>query len=259
MLKLIIYGIAAFALWSTGTWGYALLAYIGWEFFKGMQGGAGAVGGLQAVVLKGLCAGMLYFALMSPSIRGSYALLLGLAGAIGLMTQKFPTFRLGKKMQEGIAATKADDAAVAKRDGQRETDRAVRESLANGGDGRSAMENGAERDVKKDEGITSAEQGLSDKRDSNAKERQDQGRQPGGKQGFLNWFVHGSDGSGSRSNGSKQGLVSWFLFGSKGAPANAKQGVGSWLVNGSTQSSGGGWVSWFLFGKPMKKKSKSKN
>lgn len=235
MLKLIFYGLAAFALWSTGTWGYGILAYAALEFYKGMQGGGGPSGGIQAVALKGLFAGMVYFALMSPSVHSSRALLLGLAGAIGLMTQKFPTFRLGKKMQEGIAAIKADDAAVAKLEGQMLT------------------ANDAERYAKDDEPLACAAQGLAESRDSTPKERSEQRRQPSGKQGFLNWFIHGSNGSGRRSNGSKQGIFSWLLFGSKGAPANSIQGVGSWLLHGSLQQSRGGWVSWLLFGKKMKK------
>jgi hypothetical protein len=255
MLKLAFYGIAALVLWQTGTWGYALVAYIAWEFFKGAQRGGGIAGGLQAVALKAICAGLVYFALMSPAVTGSSALLMGLAGTIGLMVQKFPTFKLRKQLREGMESDKTDDAAVARRDGLRQTDMAIRQSLANGGDGSQAAANGAERDEKALERIDGAEESLGGVRDGASREQAAQGRQPGGRQGFWNWFINGSSGAGARSSG-KQGLVSWFLFGSKGAPANAKQGLASVFLNGRQQPKTGGWLGWFLFGTPVKKKPK---
>jgi hypothetical protein len=257
MLKLAFYGIAALVLWQTGTWGYALVAYVAWEFFKGAQRGGGIAGGLQAVALKAICAGLVYFALMSPAVTGSSALLMGLAGTIGLMVQKFPTFKLRKQLREGMEADKTDDSAVARRDGQRRTGDAVQSALEKGNfDGAAdAARKGAEKDEEAVGRVNSSEEQLDGVRDGASREQAAQGRQPGGRQGFWNWFINGSSGAGARANG-KQGLVSWFLFGSKGAPANAKQGLASVFLNGRQQPKTGGWLGWFLFGTPVKKKQK---
>lgn len=263
MLKLIIYAVVAYLLWTTGTWGYAVLAYVAWEFIKGAQGG-GVAGGVQAVALKAIFAGMLYMALMSPAITGSKALLLGLAGAIGLMVQKFPTFKLRKQIREGMEADKARDAADARSDGQRRLDEKLME-IANDPDkgaeakakaSAKAVEDHAEKDTKAEQRVQGADGQLASVRDGMSKEQAPGQRQPGGQQSFLNWFINGSDG---RSNGKKQGPVSWFLFGSKGAPANTKQSALGWFFNGADpRRQGGGLVSWFLFGTPVKKKSKRK-
>lgn len=256
MLKLIIYAVVAYLLWTTGTWGYAVLAYVAWEFIKGAHGGGGVAGGVQAVALKAIFAGMLYIAIMSSAVHGSTALLLGLAGAIGLMVQRFPTFKLRKQIREGMEADKARDAADARLDGQLKTAEAIAQSLANGGDGSKAAAQGAERDDKAIERTSGADTQLASVRDGMSKEQAPGQRQPGGQQSFLSWFINGSDG---RSNGKKQGLVSWFLFGSKGAPANTKQSALGWFFKGADpRRQGGGLVSWFLFGTPVKKKSKRK-
>jgi len=256
MLKLIIYAVASYLLWTTGTWGYAILAYVAWEFVKGTQGGGGVAGGVQAVALKAIFAGMLYVALMSSAVHGSTAILLGLAGAIGLMVQRFPTFKLRKQIREGMEADKARDAADARSEGQRKTAGAVAQSLANGGGGSQAAPQGAERDEQAVERTSGADAQLASVRDGMAKEQAPGQRQPGGQQGFLSWFINGSD---DRSNGKKQGLVSWFLFGSKGVPTNTKQSAIGWFFKGADpRRQGAGLVSWFLFGTPVKNKSKRK-
>ncbi|WP_423600920.1 hypothetical protein [Roseateles sp. MS654] len=256
MLKLTIYAVAAYLLWTTGTWGYAILAYVAWEFVKGAQGGGGVAGGVQAVALKAIFAGMLYVALVSPAVHGSTAVLLGMAGAIGLMVQKFPTFKLRKQIREGMEADKARDAANARSEGQRKTGEAIAKSLANGGDGSDAAQQGAELDEQAVERTSGADTQLASVRDGMSKEQAPGQRRPGGQQSFLSWFINGSDG---RSNGKKQGVVSWFFFGSKGAPANSKQSALGWFFKGADpRRQGGGLVSWFLFGTPVKKKSKRK-
>lgn len=181
MFKFALYAAVTVALWLTGTWAYAALAYIGWEFFKGARYGGGVSGGLKAIAVKSIFAGMVYFAAMSPLLTGSTALLVGSAGVLGLMW-RLPTFKPAKPAK----SDHADDPAAC------------------AGDAGAGQGNANSQTQPKKGGGKNKKQGVVSwlLMGSN-------GSSMPGKQGMTSWLVKGPDPRVKQEGG----VLAWLLYG----------------------------------------------
>jgi hypothetical protein len=180
MFKLIVLAAIIWLANLTGNLPWVVVAYVAWEFLKGAMGGGGIAGGIQAVVLKCFFAGLIIVALESDYFHGSTAWLVGLIGALGLLVGNLPTF---KKNAAAAAAARTNDA-----------EKALKDSLAKGGDSSGAHQRVAESAESSGKAGGSGNSGGS-------------GRKAGGKnaqagkrkQGFISWFFLGPNpGAGKR-------------------------------------------------------------